>query len=484
MSVKISGNISGNTAEVDVNSRMLVNLPTPASGGITASGYVALASEVDSGTLYGSRTLVAPLTSEDRRLLVGLDTPMFNFTFNSAAQDTGSWRYVQSTTTVTWNTGGMLLNANSDVTTGHGVNVTTWRSFPLWGGAGMRVEMGVQITAAPLANQVLEFGLFPIGSVAIPTEGVYFRFTSAGLIGVANYNTVETVTGTLLSAGSFFTATNYLFQIIITENAIQFWQNGVLLTNGILSLPVANGQPFSTSSLPLSFQFRNAGTVTGSPVMQAKITNCHISQRDFNLAKPYPHVQAGVGLMAYQGTNGNTMGTTALLGNSLASGAGAVLTNTTAAAGSGLGGQFSVQPTLAVGNDGILCSYQNPVGSINITPRTLYITGVRIQGAVSTTALTGGPVLYAYSLAFGHTTVSMAQAEGIAAKAPRRIAIGFETYAATAAVGVIGTGCSMAFASPIVVNPGEFVAICAKNLGVVTSAGVIAILVSFDAYEE
>ena len=55
--------------------------------------------------------------------------------------------------------------------------------------------------------------------------------------------------------------------------------------------------------------------------------------------------------MSYQGQTGQTLGSTALYTNNLAAGAGAVMTNTTAALGSGLGGQFSALPTLAVGTD-------------------------------------------------------------------------------------------------------------------------------------
>ena len=165
------------------------------------------------------------------------------------------------------------------------------------------------------------------------------------------------------------------------------------------------------------------------------------------------------------------------------------MTNTTAALGTGLGGQFTWQPTLAVGTDGILCSYLNPVGSVNQTPRTMMITGVRIQSAVSTTALTGGPVVEAYSLAYGHTALTLATTESgsfttATAKAPRRIALGFESFASAAAVGAMSAGDAvhMSFASPIPVNPGEYIAIVAKNLGVVTTAGVITSLVTFDGY--
>ena len=116
-------------------------------------------------------------------------------------------------------------------------------------------------------------------------------------------------------------------------------------------------------------------------------------------------------------------------------------------------------------------------------------TGVKIHGAV-TTALTGGPVTYAYSLAFGHTAVSLATAESGSfvtgtAKAPRRIPLGYETYAATAAVGVLGSpaGIDADFSSaPFPIHPGEILATVAKNQGVVTTLGVITLLVEIRGY--
>jgi hypothetical protein len=115
--------------------------------------------------------------------------------------------------------------------------------------------------------------------------------------------------------------------------------------------------------------------------------------------------------------------------------------------------------------------------------RTLYITGVKIQGLV-TTLFVLGPVYYAYSLAYGHTNQSAATTEAIAAKAPRRIALGYETYIVTAPVGTLGQGVYMPFNSPIVVNPGEYIQVLAKNQGAVTTAGVICVLVAFDGYWE
>jgi hypothetical protein len=192
--------------------------------------------------------------------------------------------------------------------------------------------------------------------------------------------------------------------------------------------------------------------------------------------------------MAYQGLNGGTMGTLANYANS-ANPTAAVPTNTTAALGTGLGGQFWETDTLAATTDGIISSFQNPAGSINQPPRTLYITGVQID-SYTQVALTGGPYVAQWSLAFGHTAVSMATAESLTAatKAPRRIAIpGIQAIAAGLAINLrVGQGpIGMRFdGAPVPIYPGEFLATVKKKVGTAPSAGVIAHVIAFDGYFE
>lgn len=450
------------------------------------AGYVLSAYEqnVDAGGLSLRRT---PIVSAQRRIAVGLATNLLDHQFNSATQHTGRWRHTFTTMTMTQGSGTLLMNANSTLTTTTGCLLSTWRQFQMPGNGTLRFEIEALFTEQPLANQSVVLGLYQHGSAtALPTDGVYFKYTSAGLVGVSNFNGTETTTAVLLTPADFTNNKFYTLRADITDGNIDFWRDDRLLA----SLSPANANPESClfASHPLSLQFYNPGAVTGSPVMQCKIGNVSVTQRDLNTEKPWPVQQALSGLMAYQGQEGGTQGSTALYTNSLAAGAGAAMTNTTAALGTGLGGQFSALPTLAVGTDGILCSYQNPAGSLTQPPRNLVVTGVRIQGGVTTT-LVGGPVLYAYSLAFGHTALTLATAETgsfvtATAKAPRRIPLGLETYAAAAAAGAIGAGIYVPFASPIVVHPGEFIAIVAKNLGTVTTAGVITLLVTFDGFLE
>jgi hypothetical protein len=477
MSTRIKG--VSNLADVDSNSNLKTNLPTV----ISQAGYVIPVSEVDPGTITGSSLRRAINVSQGRRMAVGLDTPIFDFTFNATAQDTSTWKCVFTTMTITQGSGSALFNAGSATVSGNIAGLQSWRMFNLLEGGPLKIELSLLATAVPLTNQVGEWGLFQ--TAATIADGVYFRYSSAGLYGVINYGGVETVSSLLLA--SITAGTTYNFTIIIGEGSTEFWYDlgaGAVLM-GTITTPAAQSEPFAFGALPVCVQQRNSGTVSGSPQMQLKWSDVSVMQKSLNLTMPFSE-QVALCRGNHQGMSGGTMGMLALLTNSLAAGAGAAMTNTTAALGTGLGGQFSAQPTLAAGTDGIVCSYQNPAGSVNQTPRTLVITGIHVSSMVNT-ALTGGPCQFMYSLAWGHTAVSAATAESASfatntTKAPRRMGVGLETIAATAAVGVTGTpgGIHVLLNSPIIVNPGEFVALLAKNFGTVTSAGVVTFLVTFD----
>jgi len=484
MDAIVRGVVSGTGAEVDANGNLKVTMPQVE----TQAGYVSIQAEVDDGEVTGARVLRQPNASIFNRLSVGIDTPQFSSYFNASAQNTSIWRSAVTTFTTAQANGYLILNNGAVTTTGAAAIYQTYRTFTMVGQGPMVFEFSEFRSIVMPTNSVAEVGLFAanLGSTPFtPGDGVYFRFNAAsGLLGVLNYNGTEFST-TLLAPGAMVVNDNTTYRIVINHYRIEFW--GASSTSdprillGIIPVPSSNGPPFQALSAPISI--RMAFTGTAGAAVQLKIANAVVAQQDLNTGKAYPDQQAGMGLIAAQGQDGGTMGSTAGYANNLAAGAGATMTNTTAALGTGLGGQFSALPTLAVGTDGIVCSYQNPAGSVTQTPRTMYVTGIQIQGAV-TTALTGGPVLYAYSVAFGSTALSLTTAEGIATKAPRRIALGYETYAATAAVGVTGAGVSMRFATPIAVNAGEFVVIAAKNQGVVTTVGVITFLVTFDAYME
>lgn len=101
---------------------------------------------------------------------------------------------------------------------------------------------------------------------------------------------------------------------------------------------------------------------------------------------------------SYQGLSGGTMGSLANYANS-ANPTAAVPTNTTAALGTGLGGQYWETDTLAVNTDGIIMSYQVPAASANYSGKCLSIRGVKIDTFVQT-ALTGGGYNEIWAIAF------------------------------------------------------------------------------------
>jgi hypothetical protein len=279
---------------------------------------------------------------------------------------------------------------------------------------------------------------------------------------------------------------------MISNNEVEFWVHstgGTPQLLGEINIPAGNGNPFSTGALPLTYSNRNSGAVTGPSII--KIASSVVIERDGNFNKPFSHQQAGMGKNLTVITDGTTVPTTgaktSLWANNTAPTA-AAITNTTAAF-SGLGGIVAVLPTLAVASDGILLSYQNVAGGVSQTPRNLYITGVALQGAVSV-ILTGGPVTYAYALAYGHSAVSLATAQTASfatatTRAPIIVPLGaIDNFIVTAPVGTIGQRIISTFDTPLLVEPGMFIQVLARNLGVVTTLGAITFNIGFTGYWE
>ena len=484
---RIEGNVSGNVVEVNSANELKTTGGSATTGN---AGYNVNLFENSDGTYTaGVPYRESPLVTGDKRLAVGLDTPLFDYSFNGTISNSSVWKTAFTTQTITASSGFLNLNANSTATTTTYCSYQTWKHFSLRGNGSMHITYTVQNSVAIPANQVHEGGLFLAVANAVPADGVFFRWTSAGLYGVLIYNGSEVAT----SVFSFTPTTGVNFQLImnIYENEVEFWvqaQGSDAKLLGELAVPNANGQPFLTSGLPLCFANRNPGTATSPAII--KISDCHIDLRDCNYNKPYEAQLAGMGqhcsLLPDGSTIPTTGGKTSLWANSTAPTA-AAITNTTAAF-TGLGGIMAVLPTLAAASDGILFSYQNPTGGIAQTPRTLYISGLTLQGAVSV-ILAGGPVTYAYAVAYGHTAVSLATAETATfatatTHAPRIIPIGMDNFIVTAPAGTLGVRQQLQLSVPIAINPGEFVQIIARNIGTVTTTGAITFVASFDGYWE
>lgn len=464
-------------SEKDANSNLKVNMPATKS----QAGYINTVYEMDAGVITGTKLQRAPHISEDERMYVGLDTNSALYNFTPTTQNTGDWKHAFTTMTMTQSSGFLNINPALATVSGNYAYLQSWRYFTLQGDGALHLEFTGQVTATASANQILEAGLFVGTAGTAPADGVFFRLTSAGLYGVISYNGSETVSSQL--AASITPNTVGKFQINITQRKVEFWIDGIL--GGTINTPAANAVPYLTMNLPVCLMMRNSGTVTGG--WTTKIGTLHVTQNELASYKPWAHQMATQG-NAYQGQDGDTMGSLAIYSNA-ALAAAAALTNTTAAAGNtGLGGVALVLPTLTAGTDGILFSYLNPVGSVSQPPKTLVVTGVTISGGVQV-VLAGGPLNLVFGAAFGHTALSLATTETgsfvtATTKAPRRVPIGVLNTVATAAAGTGLGQINVVFQSPLVVNPGEYFAITMRNVGTVTTTGALVISANVDHYFE
>lgn len=470
--IRIEGNTSGNVVEVTGSNQLKVIPETNASDNPQNVGTIRFFSENDSGAILGTPDLASPETDDDFRLRTSQDTLLDLETFNYTAQNTGKFTYSNTTITATWSTAGLTTNGGNVTTTGTGLTVGTYAEFPLLGNSHLFTEFEASLTAQPTTNFIIDFGLFRRGTATAyaPTDGTYFRLNAGGWQGIVNYNGAETPV-TL----NFTYNINQKYQFIIatSERSVEFWIDNVLY--GVIPTPAGQGQPFSSATLPLSIRHAHTGTTAGVINLVVNDYNIAVGGSTFNRTLG----EAGnATLGSYQGLSGGTMGSLATYANS---------TNPTAAAPSntaltanlptGLGGQGAVTAAVAAATDGIWGSYQVPAGTVSIQGKRLKITGILVDAvnngaAVATTATT-----VQLSLSFGSTGVSLATAEAATAKAPRRIPLGFMTWAVGAAIGAgpqsgpIKVDLSH---GPIYVNPGEFIQLVGKFLvGTATASQVI-----------
>jgi len=491
MAVNIQGGSStANQANVTDNN---LNVTLPAT--YDESGYNRPLSEVDAGLVRGTPTLLAGEVSEDFRQRSELDTLLAYDDFNYVAQDTGKYIFRNTTMTGSWGGGAFSTNASAITTTTTGCQLLTRQYFPVFGGAETYAYFKLGFTGTwAVTNKTIDIGLMTANTTTpfAPTDGVFLRANSTGLFGVVSVNGVEQTSSpfVIASGGIDWVPTiGTFYDCIVTcgENVAVFWMdlrdgNGYVMMARISTAP-GSGAPLYSGAL--QFGIRDANTGTTSAVMGAKVSRWSVSQGGYHTTRPWAEQVVCAGMTGAQGQQGGTMGSTALYTNSLAPGAGAVMTNTTAALGTGLGGQFAALPTLAANTDGIVCSYLNPVPTTGITGRVLVITGIKISSIV-TTVLAGNasPVVYAYSAAWGHDVLSLATAEAATTKAPRRKALGFHQFAAAAAVYTSGGADIFLPVDDIAVNPGEYFQIVAKNIGVVTTTGVIMFHISIQSHWE
>lgn len=484
----LDSNLTGNSgivADVDADRQLLVKTNTdPAKAGAAALYCVN-----DEGDVSGVRYLKSPEVSQDFRMRVGLDTVLFSDTFNSTAQNTGNWKHAFTTMTMTQSAGFLNVNAaGTSTVSGNFAYLQSWRYFPLLGTAPLAVEFTGQFTAYPVANEIFQAGIGVATGAADPVDGVWFELTSAGLYGVQRYNSgVATKTALVADVATLPLNTNAKYVAVIGEREIEWWIDDVLYAES--DIPNANGQPFMSTALPVFLQKYNSGTVGSSPNMIVKVGDVSVTLMDLNANLTWANQMASCGL-GMQGLNGGTMGSPQVQWANTALPTAAAATNTTAALGAFLGGLFLMNAPATSATDVIIASYQNPIGGVNQTPRTMKLRGVKVDCVNSVAAVATTASVFAVAVAWGGTALSLATAEtgsfvNNTAKARRIQPIGVISFPVGAAIGAQASGIQFDFEAPLVINPGEYVQIVAKILlGTATATEVFQWVISPNLYHD
>jgi len=471
MSIQLTDGTTGVVVDPTSKGLVIQNPKTP-----TQAGHVGLSAIRDSGTVTGTPNVAHSDISADNRLRVGMDTALFFDQFNYTAQNTTNWKATLGTMSASYTGNTLVLNSANSTASGNYATYNTYKTVQLYGASTLHVKVRAMLLQAPQINNAVYIGVGTPGTTAAPTDGCYFQYDITGVLrGVCNFAGTITQSAALTPPSA---NVMHEFEIHVDERVVEFWIDQVLYASIVPNTAAGTGSAVGSGNIFIQ-EFNSGVPSIAQQVRVATVISWLGGEQS---GKPFPHVQAAIGYTAAQGQNGGTLGNTALYVNSSAPGA-AVPTNTTAALGSGLGGNFYETMTLAVVTDGIISSYQNPLPSLTQTGRMLMITGIRWYSAIQTAA-TGGPFVYECGIAFGHTQVSLANAESATTKAPRRIPVGIFVVPSAAAVGTMGAQFVHQFSTPIPVNPGEFIQTIVRNIGTVGTAGIQAHHIAFEGYWE
>jgi hypothetical protein len=439
-------------------------------------GALRMFSENDAGTVTGTPALASPETTNDHRLRTVNDTILDDEVFCYANQNTGKHSYAATTLTMALASNALVTNSGNITTINTASFFRTQQYFELCGSQNATtVVFEAALSAALATNTTIDFGMFLQSGTSpyAPTDGAYFRITSAGFAGVINFNGAETTT-------SIFPFTHtinqvYGFKIVINTDRVQFWINNVLYAT--LVTQVANGAPFASQTLPLQIRHAIGATAAGA-ALSLRVFTYNIQVNDqTNL--PYQSIMSmrGGSPQVQQGATTGGQLTTYATG---AEPGVVTLTANTAPATNSLGGLYLLPVAITpAASDYPLFAWLNPVGTAAIPGKVFVCTGVIIGELSVTTALTGGPLLLQWAIGYGSTASSLATTEsatftaGGTTKIARKIPLGAQSLLAASAVGVISPGFQRSFAdAPLPINPGEYLHIILRIPGgTATTAG-------------
>ena len=472
MSVSLIGKDGTNIATITNGVPVFTGDATSPAG----VGAIRTFSENDAGDETGTPFLLSPETTSDYRLRSVQDTNLDSEVFCYANQNTGKHSYAATTLTMALAGNALVTNSGNITTINTASFFRTQQYFELCGSQNSTyITFDVALSAALATNTTIDYGMFLQSGTSpyAPSDGCYFRITSAGFQGVINFGGSETTT----SIFAFTHTINqvYTFTIAANTDKVEFWIDDILYAT--LDTQVSNGTPFSSQTLPVQIRHAIGGTAAGA-ALSLRLFSYAVQVNDqTNLPFQQIATMRGGSTQVQQGATTGGQLTTYALG---AEPAAVTLTASTAPATNTLGGLFLLPVAITpAASDYPLFAWQNPAGTAAIPGKVFVCTSVIIGDLSVTTALTGGPLLLEWAVGYGSTAATLATTEsttftaGGTTKIARKIALGAQGLAAASAVGVVAPGFQRDFSSaPLPVNPGEFLHIILRIPGgTATTAG-------------
>jgi hypothetical protein len=468
------GSNTTNKANVDADFNLNVNLPVPEE----QAGFACASSEVDAGSVLGTRLQRALEVTDDYRLRVAVDSLWLNKAFTGAILDAG---FTQIATTMTYAqaAGFGVLNAGNATASGNTIRLSTKKSMPLFGTFGLHIETQLREANPTATNTQSEWGLGLMVGTAAPLDGVFWRRLSGGqLQGVVNFGGVETTTNintaNVVGRGgtSSYSATDVnKYVIVVANDEVFFWINDILA--GKIKTPANQGAPTASQALPLEFRVVNTGVASAARRIEVGFINVLLGSGD--TTRPWTAAMAANGNGSYQTQLGTAVAATSNSG--ITALAAPTFTANTAPAINALGGKWISPSPLPAGTSGLatiadvhypIFSYLNPAGTAAIPGRDLVVTAIRIGETVASAVLGATYTHLEWIVGVGSSAATLATADAVGpptTTSPKRQNVGSQSFLATAPAGTVAPGFHVPLETPLVVPPGTYLHVILSLIG-------------------
>ena len=277
----------------------------------------------------------------------------------------------------------------------------------------------------------------------------------------------------MIAGGSMPLNTKRQFIISANEREVEFWIDAVLYAR--IATPSGQGVPWMSATLPFSVRHAIAAARPGGVPASRDQLHGEPGQprRGHEPRRPRQHrLRRAPGSRRHDGLLATYANSTTPAGVAGSNTAAAATARRAGDAQRGSGGGYRLHLDLVSGA-GRNHGDSGPAPVLN---------GVRISAANLGAAVATTETTLAFSLAFGQRRCRSRRPRR-RRQGPRRVALGIMSWAIGAAIGAGPREGSifMPFASPIVVNPGEFIASVAKFLqGTATASQTVYIQVALD----